>query len=289
MRLERFIVLCSVPCALVAGCSGDGGVSPDVDATGELSVAMATWAPGAGDSCTRGNPRHLFSTVGPDGLRYPTWHPPTDPSGCPFGHEHGRDPRGSDLFDDVGLMPFGLCQQQLEIFDPRNPRNEDHVGHKVEWENDVHLDFGDGKGGIIEVTCDVLAKLHQGTHSKDAFTNNLHELIYHIRCSDRTEMHITLMTAIGTPGEFVVSAPVTSMWSWARPRRAIRRAAGASASCRIAAASIVSCLWVLAVNRTSSPRCTKAGRRTARSRLPNGHALASFDPYFQVLFPSRFY
>ncbi len=35
------------------------------------------------------------------------------------------------------------------------------------------------------VKCDVLTKLHQGTHSKDAFTNNLHELVYHIQLQRR--------------------------------------------------------------------------------------------------------
>src|SRR5256714_15173305 len=57
-------------------------------------------------------------------------------------------------------------------------------------------------GSLFEIRCDVLAKLHQGTHSKDAFTNNLHELAYHIRCSDGTQLHITLLTAIGDPGQF---------------------------------------------------------------------------------------
>src|SRR6267143_751468 len=60
-------------------------------------------------------------------------------------------------------------------------------------------------GALFAVRCDVLTKLHQGTHSKDAFTNNLHELVYHIRCSDGTEMHITMLAAIGTPGQFTRS------------------------------------------------------------------------------------
>jgi len=42
----------------------------------------------------------------------------------------------------------------------------------------VKFDLGDGvAGSVLEVRCDVLTKLHQGTHSKDAFTNNLHELV----------------------------------------------------------------------------------------------------------------
>jgi hypothetical protein len=48
-----------------------------------------------------------------------------------------------------------------------------------------------------QVTCDVLVKLRQGTHSKDAFTKNLHELAYHIRRTDGTELHVTELIAIG--------------------------------------------------------------------------------------------
>ena len=65
------------------------------------------------------------------------------------------------------------------------------------------VDLGsDVAGSLFKVKCDVLTKLHQGTHSKDAFTNNLHELVYHLKCSDGTELHTVFMAAIGTPGEF---------------------------------------------------------------------------------------
>src|SRR5262245_31250611 len=169
------------------------------------SRAFTLWVPGPTDTCTP-EIHNKYMVVGPDGLRYPTWHPPTDPvSGCTFGHEHGRDPKGSDLYNDVGPLVFAYANQQLEIYDPNNIRTEDHVGHKVEWENDVRLDFEGPGGSVFTVTCDVLAKLHQGTHSKDAFTNNLHEIIYHIKCSDRTEMHVQMMTAIGRAGEFIAS------------------------------------------------------------------------------------
>jgi hypothetical protein len=119
--------------------------------------------------------------VGQDGKRYPTWHPPTGPGGCSFGHEHGRDPHGSKLYDDAGGLPFGLANEALALSDPANLRDEDHVGHKVEWENDMDLQFGGAGSVLFTGKCDVLTKLHQGTHSKDAFTNNLHELVYHIK------------------------------------------------------------------------------------------------------------
>jgi hypothetical protein len=47
-----------------------------------------------------------YSVIGPDGKRYPTWHPPvvTDPSTgkkCAFGYEHGRDPREYEYFGEL--------------------------------------------------------------------------------------------------------------------------------------------------------------------------------------------
>src|SRR5687767_3832849 len=125
------------------------------------SVALATWIPGPNDTCTRAD-HDRYTTVGPDSLLYPTWHPPTDPvTGCSFGHEHGRDPRGSALYRDVGEIPFGYANQRLDIYDPGMRRHEDHVGHKVEWENNVQLHFDGGGNAVLDVRCDVLTKLHQ--------------------------------------------------------------------------------------------------------------------------------
>src|SRR5262245_24780319 len=105
------------------------------------SVAYLRWTPGPGDSCTIAQ-HNAWSTVGPDGKLYPTWHPPVDPvSGCSFGHEHGRDPHGSDLYASVGDLPLGYANEQLDIWDPSGKRHEDHVGHKIEWENDVAMHF----------------------------------------------------------------------------------------------------------------------------------------------------
>lgn len=181
---------------LLAACaSGEAGVPSDAP----RSTAMNAWTPGANDTCTQAD-HDRYATVGPDGKLYPTWHPATDPgTGCSFGHDHGRDPRGSDLYNKVGALPFGYANEQLALVDPANPRNEDHVGHKIEWANDIDLEAG---GGQFRLRCDVLTKLHQGTHSKDAFTNNLHELNYHIQCGDGSEARLTMLTAIGHPGEF---------------------------------------------------------------------------------------
>jgi hypothetical protein len=45
-------------------------------------------------------------------------------------------------------------------------------------------------------------KIHQGTHSPDAFSMNLHELVYFVQCDDGTKIAATTMVAFGKPGEF---------------------------------------------------------------------------------------
>lgn len=160
------------------------------------SHAFGKWEPGEFDTCTKAQ-HDAYQTVGPDGLVYPTWHPPVDPSGCTFGHEHGRDPRESDLYPIIGDVPFGLANEALVAFEGRMPRHEDHVGHKIEWVNNAR--FGGG-GRVLD--CDALVKIHQGSHSADAFANNVHEVAYHLICDDGTRIHFTSMVPIGVAGEF---------------------------------------------------------------------------------------
>jgi hypothetical protein len=227
--------------------------------------------------------------VGVDGKLYPTWHPPTDPqTGCSFGHDHGRDPRGSALYRTVGDVPFGLANEALDVWDPTGMRHEDHVGHKIEWENGIAMRFGsDAANAIFDVRCDLLTKLHQGSHSKDAFTNNLHELVYHLSCTDGTAMHVTILAAIGTPGQFERSCDrATVAVGPATPANSpdgggvriipdrfcveqeILRPAGQSSNFGVLRES-----W-----ETSN-----------RLRTADGHTLAFFNPYYQVFRPSRFY
>src|SRR6266446_1154229 len=129
--------------AAMAACH-DMPAAPDYGPAIGNAASFGLWSPGANDDCTKAQ-HDAYTVVGPDHKRYPTWHPPIDPAtGCSFGHDHGRDPRGSALYREAGPIPF-------------------------------------------------------------AYTNNLHELVYHIRCTDGTEMHITMLAAIGTPGQFTRS------------------------------------------------------------------------------------
>ena len=157
-------------------------------------------------------------------------------------------------------------------------RHEDHVGHKVEWENDLHIRVIGKAGAALEFSCDVLVKLHQGTHTKDAFTNNLHELIYHIRCSDKTELHVTMMSALDNPAS--LSAPVVAPFRRGLRRRLTRRLGVASAESLTRIACWRGCWSVPARPRTSTI-CTKAGRRQTKCAPPTASGSPSSTPTFR--------
>jgi hypothetical protein len=271
----------------LAACDSNSPAGPPRVSIGP-AIAFGIWTPGPNDTCTQAI-HDSYSVVGPDNKTYPTWHPPIDPvTGCTFGHEHGRDPRGSHLYHEVGPIPFGYANEQLETWDPLNPRREDHFGHKVEWENDVRLNFGsDAASSLFDIRCDVLAKLHQGTHSKDAFTNNLHELVYHVECSDGTEMHLTLLTAIGDPGQFIRSCDGTAV-SVGSATPANSPSGGGERI--IPDRSCVLQSILVPVGQSSDLGVLRESWQTSVGiRTTGGRGLAFINPYFQVRFPSRYY
>ena len=186
-------------------------------------------------------------------------------------------------------MPLGVANEALETFDPANPRREDHVGHKIEWENDVPMRVNAGvASAILQVTCDVMIKLHQGTHSKDAFTNNLHEMVYHIRCNDGSEAHLTFMAAIGTPGEFVRSynQEQSVKVGLATPPNS----PNGGGRCIIPDAACVQQFLVMNDGNSSDfgSGLHESWQTSNDIRTADGRSIASFDPYFQVNFPSRY-
>ncbi|HET9441331.1 MAG TPA: hypothetical protein VFO52_14235 [Longimicrobiales bacterium] len=281
------IALLLAAAIVVATCDNsptDGPIQPI-----GASVAYSLWTPGANDTCTRQD-HDRYSTVGPDSLLYPTWHPAVDPvTGCSFGHEHGRDPRGSALYADVGPLPFGYANQRLDIYDPGMRRHEDHVGHKVEWENGVDLHFDGGGDAVLSIRCDVLTKLHQGTHSRDAFTNNLHEIIYHVRCTDGTRMSVTMLTAIGNAGEFVASCNRDRTIAAGTPTPANSPDGGGHRAIPDRQC-IEELMLVPPGERANVQGALRESWETSNVvRRADGRTLAHFNPYYQVLFPSRYF
>ncbi|HEV8304426.1 MAG TPA: hypothetical protein VGQ25_05685 [Gemmatimonadales bacterium] len=272
---------------LVIGCT-EGPAAPDYGPAIGNAASYGIWTPGPRDDCTAAQ-HDAYSVVGPDHKRYPTWHPPIDPAtGCSFGHDHGRDPRGSALYREVGAIPFGYANEQLDVYDPLTTRHEDHFGHKVEWQNDVPMHFGsDAADALFAVRCDVLTKLHQGTHSKDAFTNNLHELAYHIRCSDGTELHVTMLAAIGDPGQFVRSCDgVTVAVGPATPPNS---PSGGGQRIIPDRTCVDRDILVPAGQFSNFGTLHESWQTSNVIRREDGHTLAFFNPYFQVSRPSRFY
>jgi hypothetical protein len=201
-----------------------------------------------------------YTTTGPDGKLYPTWHPTVDPEyGCYFDHEHGDDPRTSVLFDEVGMPPFGYVNAV------EGKRVEDHVGNKVFVVND------DTRGGSV------LAKLHQGTHSPDALTNNLHELHYHYRNKDGRRLSIMILAAFGPSGQIGTGCgPNKRLVTVAAPTNNLGTTRGArfipSEDC-YALPHIPYEDWV-------------SGNHIMTA---DGRSIAYFDPHFAVFNPSRFY
>lgn len=286
MSLPRLSVLAIT--VAIAACLPDS-TAPDL-ASAAPARAFGLWTPGPNETCSK-EQHDRYAVVGPDGKRYPTWHPPVDPgSGCRFGHEHGRDPRGSRLHASVGPIPFGLANEQLEAWDPLNPRNEDHVGHKVEWENDIEMRVNsDIAGPLFSIRCDVLVKLHQGTHSKDAFTNNVHELVYHIACNDGTAMHVTMLTAIGKPGEFVRSCDGSTHVTVGAPTPLNSPHGGGQRLIPDRECVLEHMLVGSTRNSNLSSALHESWQTSNAVRREDGSTIASFDPYFQVPLPSRYY
>jgi hypothetical protein len=160
------------------------------------SMAYSIWTPSVFDTCSK-ETHDKYWTYGPDGKVYPTWHPPVDPAtGCQFGHEHGSDPKTSKI-KNVNL-PFGYVNEQAMA--GGNHRHEDHVGHKVEVVNDLPL----GVDPALPATtfCNYVYKVHMGTHSADAFSQNLHEVFEFVECSNGINLKMMILHPFGPPGEF---------------------------------------------------------------------------------------
>lgn len=270
--------------------------------------ALGAWRPSRFDSCPAAL-HDRYATRGPDGRRYPTWHPPAvrDPATgrrCTFGHEHGRDPRGSDLYRWVsrqlgGGIPFGVAAEALDAYAAANPgtatRHEDHVGHKVEWQDDVRLlrRARDGRRRPTGATCDFLTKLHQGSHSADAFANNVHELVYAVRCDDGTRLLTTTFARFGRPDGFSRScqpgktvatgtppaAGATPPFPAGRGRRQIPDRACADRHVLVPSGRFSLLARGLYEDWVSSNELTtRSGRR-----------IAYWDPHFAVFDPARYF
>lgn len=169
-----------------------------------LAKSYGLWSPGKSWEC----PKWMHDTYwvkGEDGRVYPTWHPPTDfnpetNTYCTYGHEHGDDPRASEVFSINGMPAFGYVNEQLSLYDPANPRHEDHFGHKVFVANNWNL--YNPNNSSQTTSCDLVVKLHMGSHSPDALTNTAHEMFVSGQCSGLQPFNLKQLALFGAPGYF---------------------------------------------------------------------------------------
>lgn len=217
-------------------------------AGGANAVAFGVWKPWVSvvtgkvvDTCSK-EIHDKYYVIGPDGKKYPTWHPPVDPTtNCTFGHEHGMEPSkyvdwklvkaqyafdGTDACPKDGKIsdceinaqhsgiPFGYANETYSAYQASHGftamRHESHEGHKVQYYNDVQIDQGDPAGTgspnnryDTGVRCNFFGKVHMGVSSADAFANNLHEVMMFKRCTDGVEYRITRMAEFGAAGQFL--------------------------------------------------------------------------------------
>jgi hypothetical protein len=166
----------------------------------EWSAWMGQWKPTQPNECAQ-EMHDKYAGAAPDGLLYPTWHPAVDPSGCFYGHDHGVDPATS-LIKNPRLVLFGYVNSQGMLAGIHMiHRNEDHAGNKVAVGNNVPYGYS-GLDQEDNITCNILSKFHQGTHSPDALTNNLHEQTEQLECSNGWSMNVQLLTQVQKAGWF---------------------------------------------------------------------------------------
>ncbi len=166
------------------------------------SRGYGAWSPSQAGDC----PKWLHDTHwvrGDDNRIYATWHPPVDMNPengkyCTYGHEHGSDPRGSDVFAISGMPPFGFVNENHEPGSAALQRNEDHFGHKVIVANNWTMQ---GPNATTK-QCDLIVKIHVGTHSPDALTNTAHELHAAGQCEGLEPFNVKYFALFGQAGAF---------------------------------------------------------------------------------------
>lgn len=152
-----------------------------------LSLIAPVLARPNADACSAAV-HDAYTTPGPDGQSYPTWHPPIDPaSGCSFGHEHGADPRTSTANNT--LPPFGYVASLDGMSEP-------HQGFKVFV---VHLgEPVDIAGAMTPSPVEGRLVFHMGTAAVGRYTNQFHSMLFDEVHPDGRAMHLQGMADTGS-------------------------------------------------------------------------------------------
>lgn len=221
---------------LSVSCAGDSTpASGGGGSNAPNSASMGQWTPATQDTCTKAF-HDTFFVVGPDGKKYPTWHPtvetdPTTKQLCSFGHEHGLDPRDSVLWEDLQRhfafdanqngtielseltlagIPFGLVSEKLQ--GTSTPRLEDHTGYKIIHQGNVsRAAISGAPAGGLDLSCDLFEAYNQPTSTADGFASNMFSVTYAIDCPRGTtaqqmplKAFVSVMAVYGNPGSLTL-------------------------------------------------------------------------------------
>lgn len=250
-----------------------------------LAKSYGLWSPGKTWECPKWM-HDTYWTKAEDGKVYPTWHSPVDFNPqtnqyCTYGHEHGDDPRSSEVFNIAGMPAFGYVNEQLATNNPSNPsvhRHEDHFGHKVLVANNWRM--YNANNTSLTKTCDVSLKLHMGTHSPDALANTAHEMFASGKCDGLQPFNLKRFALFGAAGAFKESEtslcglavnPGITPSSTNQPTDGVHRAIP-TADCY--------------KRGTVAQQTADANTRTSEFWLTG---FAGKDFYFNITNPSRFY
>lgn len=259
-----------------------------------LGASYGIWKPYRPTECPQLE-HDKFWVRGPDGKIYPTWHPSswTEPGtgrACSFGHEHGDDPRQGPWPDE--LLPFGYLN---EVYNNKTVsmgggmRNEDHVGHKVQWQKGIRVWRGnDNRNGTVISTCDAQLKLHQGTYSPDALTNNMHELFYRLNCTHGIEIDWKILATFGDPGFVHSSCNDGTLGVYVGPAKPPDSVFG-SGRRQLANATCVEEKILVPPNSTSSYGKLNNEHWVVNFETQGNNLTFTFNPYFTVFDPTRYH
>jgi hypothetical protein len=217
----------------VVSCEGDPVADSSVPSNRPDSQSMGRWTPAAD---TTRFPRECkaevhdsYYVVGPDGKKYPTWHPATHVDAttgevCYFGHEHGDNPAGSALWNDLRRhfawdanangtieesewnnattgLPFGYAAEYGGA-----PASILHDSYKVALVNGIGRQrLVNGVAEDFGLVCNQLLAYAHDTQSTFGFTQAQHPLTYAIDCTGSgdssayvNKMIVSVMADFGT-------------------------------------------------------------------------------------------
>lgn len=308
---------------LVVSCAGDPPSSTPNTGNQPSSQSMGRWTPVSGqDTCPK-SLHDTFFVLGPDGKKYPTWHPAetTDPATnaiCSFGHEHGPDPSGSAMWSTIKThfaydannnnvvdaselavsgIPFGYVSEQL--ITSTTPRLEDHTAYKVAYTDLVRRTTPAPRtGDPASVDCHLFAAYNQPTSTADAFASNMYSVTYAVDCTVGAAASqypvkavVSVMARYRTPGQFTLDDSGTQVVvnQAAVPPTSADGGTGSLGRRIPTNESVFPAAFVTATGTSSFTGLFELWEAQVRLRRADQTVLALFEPQFRVDDPARYF